>query len=133
MRSGLASLVAAAGLLAAATALAAPSTKAAALAAGDWLTASKLGASAAEVVTALQAKGQYSDEVPTEAVVVISPDNTVEVVGMKPLPPLPGHAAGRADTANLSGSAFDFGARPGSVILYPPEATTFSGGRTPKP
>ena len=49
------------------------SDKDAALARGDWRLAAGLGATAAEIVSALQAKGQAKDIVPNEAVVVIPP------------------------------------------------------------
>jgi hypothetical protein len=108
----------------------------AALDAGDWLKAAKLGATAAEVLRALQAKGRFTDADSADAVVTISPDNEVDVVEIKPLPPLPGDLGAKAQTAGLSGSGFDFGAKAGSIVLYPPDATTFAkpdGQGKPKP
>ena len=108
----------------------------AALDAGDWRKAAELGASAAEVVHALQAKGRFTDTDPSDAVVTIGPDNEVDVVEIKPLPPLPGDLGSRAQTAGLSGSGFDFAAKAGSIILYPADADTFAkpdGHGRPKP
>ena len=106
----------------------APTPKAAALSAGDWRRAAGLGASAAEVVRALQAKGRFADIVPDEAVVTIDPDNTVDVVALKPLPPLtvPGATGPGVRTAGLSGSGFAFTAKPGAIILYPAFAQSFA-------
>jgi hypothetical protein len=118
----------AAASLVAAIAHGAPSSsaKAAALQAGDWRHAAQLGASAAEVVRALHAKGRFSDVAPDEAVVTIRADNTIDVVALKPLPPLPGGTTAAARTVGLSGSGFAFSAKPGSIILYPANAQTFA-------
>jgi len=108
--------------------------KADALAKGDWRRAAELGASAADVVRALQAKGRFADMVPEEAVVSIGPDNSVDAVDLKPLPPLPADlAAGAGRTAGLSGPGFSFAARPGSITLYPADAPTFSGPGKARP
>jgi hypothetical protein len=123
----------AAPLPAAAFATAGPATKAAALAAGDWRAAARMGASAAEVVRALQARGELADIVADEAVVTIGLDNHVDAVDIKPLPPLPADVATPGvRTAGLSGSGFEFTARPGSIVLYPPgsaEAFAAPSGR----
>jgi|GEM_PF-6135924 hypothetical protein len=137
--------------LAAATALSAPAAvaastspaspaheaavaKAEALAKGDWRRAAEFGASAADVVRALQAKGRFTDMVPEEAVVSIGPDNSVDAVDLKPLPPLPADvAAGAGRTAGLSGPGFSFAARPGSITLYPADAPSFSEPRKARP
>jgi hypothetical protein len=103
-----------------------PPARQAALAAGDWLKAAQLGATAAEVVRALQAKGRFTDADPADAVVTISPDNEVDVVEIKPLPPLPGDLGSKAQTAGLSGSGFEFGAKSGAIVLYPASADTFA-------
>jgi hypothetical protein len=91
------------------------------LAAGDWRKAAELGASAAEVVRALQVQGRFADMVPAESVVTIGADNGVEVVALKPLPPLsPADTVGAgARTASLSGTGFAFTAKAGAIILYP--------------
>ena len=113
-------------ILAGPAAVAAPelTPKQTALAAGDWRKAAQLGASAAEVVRALQVKGQFADADPEDAVVTIGADNAVEVVEIKPLPPLPADVAG-AHTRGLSGSGFAFTAPSGSIVLYPADADTF--------
>ena len=90
----------------------------AALHAGDWRRAAQLGASAADVVRAAQARGQFAELKPAEAVVTIGPDNRLDAVALKPLPPL-GPTGPDARTANLSGSGFAFGAGRGAIILYP--------------
>jgi hypothetical protein len=111
-----------------AAAASAPATKDAALAAGNWRRAAELGASAADVVRALQARGEFRELVPDESVVTIGPDNRVEAVALPPLPPLPSDAAGpNARTRWLSGSGFAFGAARGSTILYPAFAGSFAG------
>ncbi|WP_329655852.1 hypothetical protein [Phenylobacterium sp.] len=103
-----------------------PSAKEAALTAGDWHRAAELGASAADVVRALQAKGLLADIVPDESVVTIGPNNRVGVVALKPLPALPAAWSGTpVRTAGLSGSGFAFTAKPGSIILYPAYAQSF--------
>ena len=121
--------LAAATTLAAPRAVAAPAApaRAAALDAGDWRRAAELGASAADVVRALQARGQFADVVPGEAVVTIGPDNGVEVVALKPLPPLEPADVGKPSvrTADLSGSGFAFTARWGAIVLYPAYAQSF--------
>ena len=96
----------------------APSAMNAALDRGDWRAAAQLGASASDVVRALQARGQFAAMKPGEAVVTISPDNGVSVVALAPLPPLD---PARTDvrTVSLSGSGFAFGAARGAIILYP--------------
>lgn len=101
-------------------AIAAPARSAldVALHAGDWRKAAELGASASDVVRAAQARGQFADLKPAEAVVTIGPDNRLDAVALKPLPPL-GPAGADAGTANLSGSGFAFGAGRGAIILYP--------------
>jgi hypothetical protein len=110
----------------------APSATAAALAAGDWRSAAQLGASAADVVRALQARGQAADAVPEESVVTIDPGNRVEVVALKPLPPLPGDTVqGERRTERLAGSGFAFSARHGAITLYPADAQTFEPTATP--
>jgi hypothetical protein len=43
---------------------------------------------------------------------------------MKPLPPIDG-APANTRTAGLAGSGFSFTAKPGTVILYPSDASTF--------
>jgi hypothetical protein len=113
---------------AAVAAPASSSAKDAALDAGDWRRAAELGASASDVVRALQARGQLADMVPGESVVTIGPDNGVNVVALKPLPPLaPADTAGKdVRTAGLSGSGFAFGAKPDSIVLYPAYAQTFA-------
>lgn len=122
-------LIAVITLIAPAAVAARPSSgKAAALDAGDWRGAAELGASAADVVRALQARGQFTNMVPGESVVTIGPDNGVSVVALKPLPTLdPADTAGKhVRTAHLSGSGFFFAAaKQGSVILYPPFADIF--------
>jgi hypothetical protein len=121
MRPLVALVLVAVTALAAPATVAAPSAKAAALAAGAWRKAAELGASAAEVVHALQAKGRFTDMIAAESVVTIGADNGVEVVALKPLPPLaPGDMAGAGvRTADLSGTGFAFTAKPGAIILYP--------------
>ncbi|HEX3700643.1 MAG TPA: hypothetical protein VHV27_08215 [Phenylobacterium sp.] len=106
----------------------APSARQAALAAGDWRRAAELGASAADVVRGLQAKGGFAEMVPAESVVTIGPDNRVEVVALKPLPSLDAaDTAGKAvRTTGLGGSGFAFTARWGSIILYPAYARSFA-------
>ena len=128
--------VAALIILAAPAAVAAPgsSPKAAALAAGDWRGAAELGASAADIVRALQAQGKDIDLVPEEAVVTIGPDNRVDVVALRPLPPLPADLSASARTAELSGTGFTFGAKRGSIVLYPASARRLAWqGTTPRP
>jgi hypothetical protein len=120
MRALTASVALAATILSARAAIAAPSAAALALHAGDWHRAGELGASAADVVRALQARGQFIDMVPAEAVVTIGADNAVSVVALKPLPPLSAGDTGKAvSTANLSGTGFAFTAKAGAIILYP--------------
>jgi hypothetical protein len=97
----------------------------AALKAGDWRRAAELGASAADVVRAVQAKGRFADMVAEESVVTIGPDNSLDVVALKPLPPLDGAASGDR-TAGLSGSGFAFSANAGSIVLYPTYAQSFA-------
>lgn len=105
-------------ILSAPAAVAAPSATAAALHAGDWHRAAELGASAADVIRALQARGRFTDMAPTECVVTIAADNAVDAVALKPLPPLdPADAKG--STARLSGTGFAFTAKPGAITLYP--------------
>jgi hypothetical protein len=121
-------LAAAAGLVGPCAAASAPITKSAALASGDWREAAALGATAAEVLRALQARGEFGDLAPEEAVVTIRPDNTIEAVALEPLPPLPADVArAGARTAGLSGSGFTFAAGRGSIILYPAYAASFVG------
>jgi hypothetical protein len=120
-------LAATTAIASAAVAAPGPSGKTATLAAGDWHRAAELGATAADVVRALQAKGAFADMVPEESVVTIGPDNRVDVVALAPLPALPAETAeapGR--TAGLSGSGFAFGAQRGSIILYPAYAQSFA-------
>jgi hypothetical protein len=103
------------------------STKEAALEAGDWHRAAELGASASEVVHALQARGKVADAVAGESVVTVDQDNEVDVVAVVPLPDLPAETHGsRVSTANLSGSGFAFGAKRGSIVLYPEYAKSFA-------
>jgi hypothetical protein len=105
----------------------APSAKAAALAAGDWRTAAQRGASAADIVRALQARGLETGAVPEESAVTIGADNQVDVVALQPLPPLPADIAASGRTAGLSGSGFTFAAsRAQAIILYPADAATFA-------
>ena len=106
-----------------------------ALHAGDWRRAAQLGASASDVVRALQARGQFTNTKPGEAVVTISPDNGLNVVDLKPLPPLNAADTAGKDvrTAGLSGSGFAFGAKPGSIILYPAYARTSFAPNGPAP
>ena len=112
-------LAAATGLIAP-TAVSARSAAAAALHAGDWHRAGELGATAADVVRALQARGQFTDMVPAESVVTIGADNAVSVVALKPLPPFIASDSGKAvRTASLSGTGFAFTAKAGAIILYP--------------
>ncbi|HEY8004198.1 MAG TPA: hypothetical protein VIE16_08220 [Phenylobacterium sp.] len=109
--------------------LAAPaaSGKDAALAAGDWRRAAALGASAADVVRALQARGRAPGADPDASVVTISAQgDDVAVTPLEPLPPLPADLRNdHARTANLGGSGFQFTARPGAIILYPASAQSF--------
>jgi beta-lactamase regulating signal transducer with metallopeptidase domain len=102
--------------------------KRAALAAGDWRKAAMAGATAADVVRALQARGREKGVDPDQAVVVIALDDTVEVTPLKRLPSLADAGKG-GRTAELRGAGFGFSAKPGTIILYPPEANTF--GATP--
>jgi hypothetical protein len=112
--------LAAAATLIAPAAISAPSAAAVALHAGDWHRAGELGASAADVVRALQARGQFTDMVAAESVVTIGADNSVSVVPLKPLPPLSaGDTGNAASTASLSGTGFAFTAKAGAIILYP--------------
>ena len=105
----------------------APSAKEAALEAGDWHRAAELGASASDVVHALQARGRFADAAPGESVVTVDQNNDVAVVAVMPLPDLPAGTAGsRVTTANLSGSGFSFGAKRGSIVLYPEYAKSFA-------
>lgn len=79
-------------------------TRAAALATEDWRSAAFLGATAADIVRALQARGRYTDINPDTAVVVITQDGAINAVyALRPLPPLPGAAAGAS--VNLGGVA----------------------------
>lgn len=103
------------------------STKEAALEAGDWHRAAELGASASEVVQALQTRGKFADALPGESVVTVDQDNQVDVVAVMPLPDLPAEPDGsRVSTSNLSGSGFAFGAKRGSIVLYPEYARSFA-------
>lgn len=111
--------------LCASVAIASPSPAAKdALVAGDWRSAAALGASAADVVRALLEKGRIRDAVPEQSVVTINPDNSVEVVALRPLPDLDRAIVGpNARTAKLHGTGFTFTAKRGSIILYPAYAT----------
>jgi hypothetical protein len=125
--TALAPLAAIALITSAAVAAPAPSAKQAALAAGDWRLAARLGASAADVVRALQAKGELAGLVPDQSVVTIGPNNRVDAVALEPLPPLPADVAGPdVRTAGLSGSGFAFAAGPDAIILYPAYAQPFA-------
>jgi beta-lactamase regulating signal transducer with metallopeptidase domain len=93
------------------------SEKSSALSSGDWLQAARLGAGAADIVRALQGKGQYRELDPEQAVVTIDPDNTVEALPLKPLPSLEG-AGAETRTAALAGTGFEFSRRD-SIVLYP--------------
>jgi hypothetical protein len=127
MAKVMAPLAATAVITSSAFAVPVPSAKQAALDAGDWRRAAELGASAGDVVRALQAKGQFAGLAPERSVVTIGPDNRVAAVALEPLPALPADVAGaHARTAGLSGSGFTFTARAGSIILYPAYAQSFA-------
>jgi beta-lactamase regulating signal transducer with metallopeptidase domain len=95
-----------------------------ALRAQDSRKAAMLGASAADIVRALQAKGREKGLDPEQAVVSIDAAGKVEVTPMKPLPALGADSAG-GHTIGLGGSGFSFGVKPGTITLYPKGATSF--------
>ncbi len=125
-------------------------TRAAALATEDWRSAAFLGATAADIVRAEQAKGRYTDINPDTAVVVITQDGAINAVyALRPLPPLPGTATGAI--VNLGGVAppdpyvagsdpdgvrtvsGSFGAGLDSITLRPPYfGSDYSGAPTPQ-
>ena len=135
MRAIAGALVLAISLVApAALARTAPSAKDAALHDGDWRSAAEAGASAAEVVRALQARGRFADRVPARSVVTIRADNSVDVVALEPLPSLEraGVAGKDMRTVGLSGSGFTF-ANPDAIVLYPDYAGTYFQAGAPGP
>jgi hypothetical protein len=112
--------VIAAAWLGASAAQAAPSPALqAALQNGDFAQAAGLGATAAEVIRAAQAKGRYRDLDPARAEVVIGVDGSIlDAYAMRPLPPLKG-AGADAKTVAFDGTADGFVGVGAAYILRP--------------
>jgi hypothetical protein len=109
-----------ASLLGATAVQATPSpTLQSALARGDFAQAAELGATAADVVRAAQAKGRFRDLDPALAEVVIAADGSIlNAYAMRALPPLAG-ATADARTVEFDGTGDSFGYAGAAYILRP--------------
>jgi len=96
-----------------------PVTLQSALAKADFAQAAGLGATAADVLRAAQAKGRFLDLDPAMAEVVIAADGTIlDAYAMRPLPPLVGVPAD-ARTVEFEGTSDAFVGRGAAYILRP--------------
>lgn len=94
-----------------------------ALAEGDFAQAARLGATAADVVRAAQAKGRFRDLDPALAEVVIAADGSIlNAYAMRPLPPLAG-AAADARTVVFDGTGDSFGYAGAAAYILRPSGT----------
>ena len=94
-----------------------------ALARGDFAQAAGLGATAADVVRAAQAKGRFRDLDPAMAEVVIAADGSIlNAYAMRPLPPLAG-ATADARTVEFDGTGDSFGYAGAAAYILRPSGT----------
>lgn len=100
-----------------------------AIAAGDWLSAARSGASSADILRAAQSRGRFAGLDADAAAVVIGPDGRlVDAFALRPLAPLP---EGFAVPTGLGGASptrgTGFGGYPAGSIILAPSDTRIAG------